>query len=212
MIVRDVPDTANTPNSGTSTASRQTLFTGEAARRAATQLMEALGEAGSLAALEGRRFLAEFTSPTDPMGSPKPNPVSHVAYGYAAQVVILAEHKRVQRVVAAHDVGHVVNPKSCEGQVEGGVVMGLGYAFTEDFPMDGGYPTLNYGKLGLWRATEAPPIEVRLIEKGTEDQFAFGAKGIGDRHHSTAPAAAHAVMRVDGKLRTRLPMEDTPYR
>ncbi len=213
MIVRDVPDTANTPNSGTSTASRQTLFTGEAARRAATQLMEALGEAGSLSALEGRRFLAEFTSPTDPMGSPKPNPVSHVAYSYAAQVVILDENKRVTRVVAAHDVGHVVNPKSCEGQVEGGVVMGLGYAFTEDFPMDGGYPTLNYGKLGLWRATEAPPIEVRLIEKGTEDQFAFGAKGIGEiATIPTAPAAAHAVMRVDGKLRTRLPMEDTPYR
>ncbi len=212
-VVRDVPDTGVTPNSGTSTASRQTLFTGEAARRAAIQLAEAMREAGSLEALEGRSYYAEFTSPTDPMGSPKPNPVSHVAYGYAAHVVILDEHKRVTRVVAVHDVGRVVNPKSCEGQVEGGVVMGLGYAFTEDFPMENGYPTATYGKLGLWRATEAPPIEVRFVEKGSDDQFAFGAKGIGEISAiPTAPAAAHACMRVDGKLRNRLPLEDTAYR
>ncbi len=213
MIIHDAPDTARTPDSGTTTASRQTLFTGEAARRAALQLKHALQEAGSLEALEGKRFYAEFTSPTDPIGSDKPNPVSHVAYGYAAHVVILDAQKRVQRVVAAHDVGHVVNPKSCEGQVEGGVTMGLGYAFTEDFPMANSYPMATYGKLGLWRATDVPPIEVHLIEKGSEDQFAFGAKGIGEiATIPTAPAAAHACMRVDGKFRARLPMEDTPYR
>lgn len=214
MIVRDTPDTGNTPNSGTSTASRQTLFTGEAARRAALKLMAAVQDnGGKLEGLEGQRFYSEFTEHTDPMGSDKPNPVSHVAYGYAAQVVILDENMRVQRVVAAHDVGHVVNPKSCEGQVEGGVVMGLGYAFTEDFPMENGYPTATYGKLGLWRATDAPPIEVLLIEKGSDDQYAYGAKGIGEiATIPTAPAAAHACMRVDGKLRSRLPMEDTPYR
>ena len=212
-VVRDAPDTASTPNSGTSTASRQTLFTGEAARRAAAQLVEALQKSGSLEALEGERYYAEFTSPTDPMGSPKPNPVSHVAYSYAAHVVVVDENKRVTRVIAAHDVGHVVNPKSCEGQIEGGVVMGLGYAFTEDFPVKDGYPLLTYGKLGLWRATEAPPIDVKLIEKGSDDQFAYGAKGIGEISAiPTAPAATHACMRVDGKLRSRLPMEDTPYR
>ena len=128
-------------------------------------------------------------------------------------MVVVDENKRVTRVIAAHDVGHVVNPKSCEGQIEGGVVMGLGYAFTEDFPVKDGYPLLNYGKLGLWRATEAPPIDVKLIEKGSDDQFAYGAKGIGEISAiPTAPAAAHACMRVDGKLRSRLPMEDTPYR
>jgi len=213
MIVRDNPDTGHTPDTGTSTASRQTLFTGEATRRAALLMMDALRDAGSLAALEGRRFYAEFTSPTDPMGSPKPNPVSHVAYSYAAHVVIVDEQKRVQRVVAAHDVGHVVNPRSCEGQIEGGVVMSLGYAFTEDFPMEGGYPTATYGKLGLWRATEVPPIEVHILGKGSDDQFAYGAKGIGEISAiPTAPAAAHACMRVDGKLRNRLPIEDNPYR
>ncbi|NLI20098.1 MAG: selenium-dependent xanthine dehydrogenase, partial [Clostridiales bacterium] len=212
-VVHETPDTAQTPNSGTSTASRQTLFTGEAARRAALQLADARREAGTLTALEGKRFYAEFTEPTDPMGSDKPNPVSHVAYGYAAHVVVLDEHKRVTRVVAAHDIGRVVNPKSCEGQIEGGVVMGLGFAFTEDFPMDHGYPLATYGKLGLWRATDAPPIEVKLIGKGDMSQHAFGAKGVGEiATIPTAPAAALACRRVDGVFRSKLPLEDTAYR
>ena len=213
QVEHHAPDTALTPNSGTSTASRQTLFTGEAARRAALQLAEALREAGSLHALEGRRFYAEFTEPTDPMGSDKPNPISHLAYGFAAQVVIVDENKRVQRVVAAHDVGRVVNPKSCEGQIEGGVTMGLGFAFTEDFPMRDGYPLATYGKLGLWRATDVPPIEVKLIGKDGEHQNAFGAKGVGEiTTIPTAPAAALACARVDGVFRDRLPLSDTPYR
>ena len=177
------------------------------------QLVDARREAGTLAALEGRRFYAEFTEPTDPMGSDKLNPVSHVAYSYAVHVVVLDEQKRVTRVVAAHDIGRVVNPKSCEGQVEGGVVMGLGFAFTEDFPMDNGYPLATYGKLGLWRATDAPPIEVKLIGKGDLAQHAFGAKGVGEiATIPTAPAAALACRRVDGMFRTRLPLENTPYR
>jgi selenium-dependent xanthine dehydrogenase len=213
LIVHEAPDTGLTPNSGTSTASRQTLFTGEATRRAALQLKAALDEAGSLDALEGERYYAEFGEPTDPMGSDKPNPVSHLAYGYSAQVVVVDETKRVTRVVAAHDVGRVVNPKSCEGQVEGGVVMGLGFAFTEDFPMDAGHPTATYGKLGLWRATDVPPIEVKLIGKGTPQQNAFGAKGIGEiTTIPTAPAAALACQRVDGKFRSSLPLADTAYR
>ena len=212
-VVHDAPDTAITPNSGTSTASRQTLFTGEAAHRAASQLAEALHAAGSLQALEGQRFYAEFTEPTDPMGSDKPNPISHLAYGYAAQVVVVDEQKRVVRVVAAHDVGRVVNPKSCEGQIEGGIAMGLGFAFTEDFPMDQGRPLATYGKLGLWRATDVPPIEVHLIEKGSREQNAYGAKGVGEiTTIPTAPAAALACQRVDGKFRTSLPLEDTAYR
>lgn len=213
LVVHEAPDTACTPNSGTSTASRQTLFTGEATRRAALQLKAALDAGETLASLEGARYYAEFGDPTDPMGSDKPNPISHLAYSYAAQVVVVDETKRVTRVVAAHDVGRVVNPRSCEGQVEGGVVMGLGFAFTEDFPMEAGYPTATYGKLGLWRATDVPPIEVRLIEKGTPDQNAFGAKGVGEiTTIPTAPAAALAVRRVDGVFRTSLPLANTAYR
>ncbi|MDZ5035462.1 molybdopterin cofactor-binding domain-containing protein, partial [Clostridium perfringens] len=78
----DNPDTFTTPNSGTTTASRQTVFTGEATRVASLKLKEAL-KSKSLEDLEGQEFYGEYVSDTDPMGSTKPTPVSHVAYGYA---------------------------------------------------------------------------------------------------------------------------------
>ena len=213
LVVHEPADTARTPDSGTSTASRQTLFMGEAARRAGEALRAALSGGKTLEALEGERFAGEYAGVTDPMGSDKPNPVSHVAYGYGAQVVIMDETKRVIKVVAAHDVGRVVNPKSCEGQIEGGVVMGLGYALTEIFAMGGGYVKSKYGTLGLLRATDVPEIEVKLIEKGNPKGLAYGAKGVGEICAvPTAPAAAHAAGRVDGVFRTKLPLCDTAYR
>ncbi|MDD3336314.1 MAG: selenium-dependent xanthine dehydrogenase [Eubacteriales bacterium] len=213
QIVYEHPDTAITPNSGTSTASRQTLFMGEATKRAAEQLKEAYLQAGSLDALNHQDFVGEYTGVTDPMGSDKPNPVSHIAYGYAAQVVIMDESKRVIKAVAAHDVGHVVNPRSCEGQVEGGVAMGLGYALTENFIMENGYVKSKYGTLGLLRATDVPEIETILVEKSDPNGLAYGAKGVGEISTiPTAPAAALAAMRVDGEFRDRLPLAHTAYR
>ena len=152
-FAHEAADTLTTPNSGTSTASRQSLFTGEATRRAARKLMDALA-GRPLSALEGHGFYAEFTGVTDPMGSDAPNPVSHIAYGYAAQVVVMDETGKVAKVVAAHDVGRAVNPKACEGQIEGGIAMGLGYALTEDFKTDGGYVQSN---LRQRLAFSAPP-------------------------------------------------------
>lgn len=213
LMVYERADTSKTPDAGTSTASRQTLFTGEAARRAAQQLKEDLDRSGSLEALEGRLYKGEFLGVTDPMGSPKENPVSHVAYGYATQVVVLDEQGKLKEVAAAHDAGCVVNPQAAEGQIEGGVVMGLGYGLTEDFPMEGGYPTLNYAKLGLLRATDVPPITVRFVNSGNLAKEACGAKGIGEICSvPTAPACAHAYYRLDGAMRTRLPLENTFYR
>ena len=211
-FVHEAADTLITPNSGTSTASRQSLFTGEATRRAARKLADALSEA-SFSALEGERFYGEYEGVTDPIGADKLNPVSHVAYGYAAHVVILDEAGKLQKVVAAHDVGRAVNPKSCEGQIEGGVAMGLGYALTEDFVTDGGYVKTTYQTLGLFRATDMPPVEVILLGRPSKDSPAFGVKGVGEiATIPTAPAAAHAMYRVDGVFRTRLPLRDTPYR
>ncbi|MBU3805393.1 MAG: selenium-dependent xanthine dehydrogenase [Candidatus Fournierella pullistercoris] len=213
LIFHERPDTAITPNSGTSTASRQTVFCGEATRRAAQLLAEALESGRTLADLEGESFYGEYTGITDPMGSDKPNPVSHVAYGYAAQVVIMDENKKVTRVVAAHDVGKVVNPEACGGQIEGGIVMSLGYGLTEDFKMEDGYVKSKYGTLGLLRATDVPPIDIIYVEKGTNDQNTFGAKGVGEICSiPAAPAAAHAAYRVDGVFRTKLPICDTFYK
>ena len=134
QVTWDQPDTAIAPDAGNTTASRQTLFTGEATRRAALALKEAL-ETEPLSALEGRDFYGEYTGVTDKLGAEKEHPVSHIAYGYAAHLVELGEDGRVKRVVAAHDVGQAVNPVNIEGQIEGGVVMSLGYALTEDFPL-----------------------------------------------------------------------------
>jgi CO/xanthine dehydrogenase Mo-binding subunit len=101
MFVHEAADTLTTPDSGTSTASRQSLFTGEATRRAARKMMDALA-GRPLVSLEGHEFYGEYTAVTDKIGAEVPNPVSHVAYGYAAQVVVMDEGGTVVRVVAAH--------------------------------------------------------------------------------------------------------------
>jgi selenium-dependent xanthine dehydrogenase len=214
MFVVEPPDTRRTPNSGTTTASRQTLVSGEAVTRAARMVRVELDAGKTLADLESREFYAEYVAETDPMGSPKPNPVSHVAYGYAAQVVRLDEQGKVIDVTAAYDVGRVVNPKAAEGQIEGGVAMGLGYALTEDFPVEGGYIKARYGTLGLFRATETPPIIVWIMhQKKHLGPFAYGAKGTGELACiPTAPAVQGAYYKLDKVFRTKLPLENTFYR
>ena len=211
MIVYDTPDTKYSPNAGNTTASRQTLFTGEAAVRAASLLKDALDKEGSLSALNGREFYGEYTGVTDKMGSPKEHPVSHVAYSYATQVVELNDDGTIKRVVAAHDVGTPVNPKALEGQIEGGVVMSLGYALTESFPLEQGRPMAKLGTLGLFRADKTPDVVPVIIDRRMNGP-AFGAKGIGEISSiPTAPAVQLAYYNRDGKFRTRLPLEDTPY-
>ena len=211
MIVYDTPDTKYSPNAGNTTASRQTLFTGEAAVRAASLLKDALDKEGSLSALNGREFYGEYTGVTDKMGSPKEHPVSHVAYSYATQVVELNDNGTIKRVVAAHDVGTPVNPKALEGQIEGGVVMSLGYALTESFPLEQGRPMAKLGTLGLFRADKTPDVVPVIIDRRMNGP-AFGAKGIGEISSiPTAPAVQLAYYNRDGKFRTSLPLEDTPY-
>ena len=110
-----------------------------------------------------RRILRE----NRPLGADKPNPVSHVAYGYATQMCILDKKTgKLEKIVAAHDVGKAVNPRSCEGQIEGGVVMSMGYALREQYPIDENCkPIDKYGKLGLFRAHEIPQIDAIVIDK-----------------------------------------------
>lgn len=210
-IIADAPDTAITPDSGTSTASRQTLFTGEATRRASLKLKDALNLGKTLEELEGEDFYGEYEGKTDPMGLDKPNPVSHIAYGYATHVAIIDENGRVQKIVAAHDVGKAINPINIEGQIEGGVVMSLGYALTENYPLENGVPKAKFGTLGLFRANDIPEIESIIVEKN-DISLAYGAKGIGEiTAIPTAPAVQGAYYKLDGKYRTKLPLQDTPY-
>lgn len=204
------PDTKFTPNSGTSTASRQTVITGETTRRVSLKLKEALKE-HTLKELEGQEFYEEFIGITDPMGTDKPNPVSHLAYGYATQVVILGDDGKVRKVIAAHDVGRAINPANVEGQIEGGVVMGLGFGLTENPRIINGRPTAKYGTLGLFRAPDVPEIQTILVEKN-HAELAYGAKGVGEIPLiPTSPAAQAAYYKWDGIFRTSLPLENTPY-
>lgn len=205
------PNTIIAPDSGSTTASRQTLFTGEAVRQAALQLAEQLKEK-SLEELEGAEFNGEFEGVTDPLNSPKEHPVNHVAYSYATHVVILDEDGIVKKVVAAHDVGRAINPKNVEGQIEGGIAMGLGYALKEEFPLVNSVPKAKFGTLGLLRSTDMPEVETKIIGKNPSS-LAYGAKGIGEiAAIPTAPAVASAYYRFDGQRRFSLPLEDTAYR
>lgn len=211
-VVYAAAETNLAPDAGTTSGSRQTLITGEAARRACMDVLEDLKDGKTLDDLNGREYYGEYLAATDPLGSPKKNPVSHVAYGYATQVVCLKEDGTVEIVAAAHDVGKAINPLSVEGQIEGGVVMSLGYALTEDFPLDHGKPLAKFGTLGLFRADKTPPVESIIVEKN-KDPLAYGAVGIGEiTSIPTAPAVQGAYYKLDGVFRTRLPLEDTAYR
>ena len=202
------------PDSGTTSGSRQTLLSGEAVRQAALQLNEALREAGGdLGALNGREFSYEYFEPTDKLGADVPNPKSHICYGYATHVVILDDDGQVKEVYAAHDSGRVVNPISIQGQIEGGVLMSMGYALTEDFPLKEGVPQAKYGTLGLLRAPQIPDIHAIYVEKDELLDAGYGAKGIGEiAAIPTAPAIQGAYYALDGVFRTRLPLEHTWYK
>lgn len=204
------PNTATSPDSGTTSGSRQTLVTGEAAIRAAKKLKEEMQE-GSLADIEGKEYYGEYLAKTDKMGSDIPNPVSHVAYGYATHVCVLNEDGTIKKMIAAHDVGKAVNPISVEGQIEGGVVMSLGYALTEQYEIKDGYPVTRFGTMGLFRADKVPDIEPIIVEK-PGIKAGHGAIGIGEiASIPTAPAIAGAYYKLNGEFQTKLPLTNTPY-
>lgn len=209
-IVYCMPNTSDSPDAGTTSGSRQTLVTGEGARRAALALKADL-DLQSLEALEGREYLGEYLAKTDKMGSDVPHPVSHVAYGYATQVCILNEDGTIREMVAAHDVGKAVNPISVEGQIEGGLVMSMGYALTEKYELKDGYPVSRFGTLGLFKADKVPKLTSIIVEKPGLD-VAYGAIGIGEiTSIPTAPAIAAAYYKLNGEFQTSLPLKGTPY-
>lgn len=205
------PNSETSPDSGTTSGSRQTLISGEAVKKAAEKLRKDLDEK-PLEELEGKEYFYEYFDPTDPLNSDKDNPVSHIAYGFATHVVILNDDGTVKEVYAAHDSGKVINPTTIEGQIEGGVIMGLGYALTENFKLDRSKVLAKYGNIGLWKSTDIPKIVPILIEKSDLLDIAYGAKGIGEI--ATIPVASAvqgAYYAFDNVLRTEFPMTETAY-
>ncbi len=133
-----------------------------------------------------------------------PNPVSHIAYGYATQVCILDDDGRIKQIVAAHDVGKAVNPLSVEGQIEGGVVMSMGFALTEKYPPDGLQAHRQIWDPGPVQGQSDPRADPHRGEKAGLN-VAMGAIGVGEiTSIPTAPAIADAYYRFDGIRRNSL--------
>jgi len=208
--VRVVVDTMRELDTGQTTASRSTVLGGRAIQVAADKLKAELG-GGKLEDLAGREFLGEVVIDwTNKPGEEVERPVTHFAYGWAAQVVLLDEEGRVEKVIAAHDVGRAINPTLLEGQIEGAVHMGLGFALTEEFVVEGGVPTTTTLKsLGIVPAQRMPEVECVLVEV-PQPEGPYGAKGVGEIGLvPTAAAVAGALRAFDGGWRTQLPMRDS---
>jgi len=202
--VRVVVDTSRELGAGQTTGSRGTLMGAGS-----------VADACRVALADGCRTGVDYTGEhrvewTNSLSEGLANPIIHSAFGYAAQLVILdPDTGAPAKVVAAHDVGRAVNPTLCEGQIQGAVHMGLGYALSEDFPTDPetGRPTnMTLRSLGILRAKDMPEVEVILVEE-PQPRSPYGIKGVGEIGLvPTAGAVAAALHARDGEWRTRLPM------
>ena len=206
-IVRVLVRTDAETHCGMTTASRATSIVGNTIIDACKKLNADRARHG-LAELAGREYRGEWVCNwTTKPGSKNGKQVTHYSYSYATQVVILSEDGKIERVVAAHDAGRIMNPTLFEGQIEGSVHMGLGYALTEDFPMHDGYAdSLHLRDCGILRAAKTPPIEVIGVE--VPDEFGpYGAKGVGEIGLvPTAAAVANAFFQYDSVRRRKLPL------
>jgi xanthine dehydrogenase molybdenum-binding subunit len=201
--VRVVVDTTRELGAGQTTGSRGTMMGAGAIAAACHRALEDGCKAG--VDYEGEHRV-DWTNSLD---EGLENPTIHSAFSYAAQLVIIdRENGQIEKVVAVHDVGRAVNPMLCEGQIEGAVHMGLGYALSEDFPTDeDGRPTnMTLRSLGILRAKDVPPIEPILVEV-PQPRSPYGIKGMGEIGLvPTAGAVAAALHDLDGEWRATLPM------
>jgi len=130
--------------------------------------------------------------------------VPYATYSYATQVAEVevdteTGRVRVLRLVAAHDVGRAVNPQAVEGQIEGGCVMGIGYALAEEVRVEEGrIINPRYAEYVLPMSLDAPEVYPLIVEE-PEPTGPFGAKGVGEPALiPTAPAVANAVANALG--------------
>ncbi len=191
---------------GVTTASRGTALLGNSVIAAARKLKIDL-EGRSLADIVGQeycaRYMVDWTTGHDTGGEI----ISHFSYGYATHLAVMDEDGKLQAIHAAHDGGNIINPVLFESQIEGGVVMGMGYALSEKLPLeDGRLTSERMSKLGLLKAKDVPEIKVIGVECA-DPIGPFGAKGVGEIGTiPTAPAIANAYRQFDGIRRYSLPL------
>ena len=200
--VRVVVDTTYELGAGQTTGSRGTLM-------GAGSVADACQAALADGCQPGVDYFGEYRVDwTNKLSDGVENPIIHSTFGYAAQMVVLNDEGAVEKVVAAHDVGRAVNPLLCEGQIEGAVHMGLGYALTEDFPADeNGRPVnMTLKSLGILRPKDMPPVDVILVES-PQPNAPYGIKGVGEIGLvPTAGAVAAALRSHSGTWHSSLPM------
>ena len=199
-----IVDTTRELGFGQTTGSRGTLMTAGSVAAACQAALAANCEVG---VDHHGEYVVDWTHH---LGDPEhPNPTIHSCFSYAAQLVEIDNASgAIDRVLAVHDVGKAVNPTLVEGQIEGSVHMGLGYALTEDFPSDEtGMPSVDtLRQLGILRAKDIPKIEVKVVEV-PQPRSPYGIKGVGEIGLvPTAPAVAAALYDFDGDRRRTLPM------
>jgi CO/xanthine dehydrogenase Mo-binding subunit len=182
---------------------------GEPARRIA---YDRAARAGHLRE-RGQTLVAEafYDPPTEMLDKDLRGNVS-ATYGFAAQAAVLDVETatgliRVRRLVSAHDVGRALNPLAAEGQIHGGIHMGLGYALSERLVVEQGQIlTASFMDYAILKAGDMPELVVRLIESG-ESEGPFGAKGLGESGVIPVSAAvANAVKDAIGVRFTELPI------
>ncbi len=207
QIIQVEVDTEAQIKTGMTTSSRATALVGLAVINAAAALKADL-QTKTLADLAGKTYSGQFAfTKSNKPGVDVPEPIIHYSYGYAAQLCILNDDGKIDKFIAAHDAGKIMNRMLFEGQIEGGVHMGIGYALHEDLPMKDGYLVHDkFRKLGILRAHETPDIVVRGIE--VPDLVGpYGAKGIGEIGLvPTAGAVANAFYQYDKIRRYKLPL------
>jgi xanthine dehydrogenase molybdenum-binding subunit len=198
---------------GMTTASRGTSLLSHAVRVAAQDLKREFAAGKTLGDLVGKEYRGEWVCDWTTKVGYEPPPgrktVTHYSFGYAAQLVELDDTGKITRITAAHDAGRIMNPTLFEGQIEGSVHMGLGYAITEDFPFKDGWPvSWKMADLGIIRSRDMPPVDVIGVEVA-DPNGPYGAKGVGEIGLvPTAPAIANALCQLDGIRRTSLPMRE----
>ncbi|MBU2602029.1 MAG: molybdopterin-dependent oxidoreductase [Actinobacteria bacterium] len=248
-VVMTTADTGTTPDSGVSSASRQTYASGNACRLAAAQARETLlDEAARTLFCESRNQLvledgvirvmgdphqrlsvadvvaacrakgqlvvssAAFNPPTTDLDHETGQGTPYATYAFGTQTVEVEVDTETGEVTilsvrAVHDVGRAINPQSAEGQIEGGVAMGCGYATMEEVVVEkGNVHTRTFVEYSIPTALDVPPIEPVLVEEPAPSG-PFGAKGLGEPPTcATAAAVLNAVYAATGVRMTRLPL------
>jgi selenium-dependent xanthine dehydrogenase len=212
-MIEIVAETRSETPAGMTTASRATSLLGNAIINACVQLKEDLNSI-SLTELAGKNYDGHWVCDwTTKPGEKGKKEITHYSYSYATQAVTLDEDGKIDCIYAAHDAGKIINPTLFEGQIEGSVHMGLGYAVSEELIQKNGIPeSFRLQACGILRAVDMPKVKVIGVE--VKDPVGpYGAKGVGEIGLvPTAPAVANAFYQYDGKRRYSLPMRDYRWR